>query len=31
MFKTISPDNNLNSDVQKRRIALLLHTGYGER
>ena len=23
--------NTINSDVQKRRFALLLHAGYGER
>jgi hypothetical protein len=26
-----SPNNAVNSDVQKRRFALLLHAGYGER
>ncbi len=25
------PNNAINSDVQKRRFALLLHAGYGER
>ena len=25
------PNNTINSDVQKRRFALLLHAGYGER
>jgi len=25
------PNNSINSDVQKRRFALLLHAGYGER
>lgn len=25
------PDHAINSDVQKRRFALLLHAGYGER
>jgi hypothetical protein len=26
-----SSNNTINSDVQKRRFALLLHAGYGER
>ncbi len=26
-----APNNTINSDVQKRRFALLLHAGYGER
>lgn len=26
-----APNNAINSDVQKRRFALLLHAGYGER
>jgi len=25
------PNNAINSDMQKRRFALLLHAGYGER
>ena len=25
------PNNAINADVQKRRFALLLHAGYGER
>lgn len=25
------PNTAINSDVQKRRFALLLHAGYGER
>lgn len=25
------PNNAINTDVQKRRFALLLHAGYGER
>jgi hypothetical protein len=35
MFKmlnqTTRANNAINSDVQKRRFALLLHAGYGER
>jgi len=31
MFLAISPNNTINSDVQKRRFALFLHAGYGER
>lgn len=27
----MKPNNTINSDVQKRRFALLLHAGYGER
>jgi hypothetical protein len=27
----MSPNNAINADVQKRRFALLLHAGYGER
>ncbi len=27
----MQPNNTINSDVQKRRFALLLHAGYGER
>ncbi len=27
----VTPNNAINSDVQKRRFALLLHAGYGER
>lgn len=27
----IAHNNAINSDVQKRRFALLLHAGYGER
>jgi len=27
----MTPNNAINSDVQKRRFALLLHAGYGER
>jgi hypothetical protein len=27
----IRANNAINSDVQKRRLALLLHAGYGER
>ena len=27
----MNPNNAINSDVQKRRFALLLHAGYGER
>lgn len=27
----VSPNNAINSDVQKRRFAPLLHAGYGER
>jgi len=27
----VAPNNAINSDVQKRRFALLLHAGYGER
>ena len=26
-----TPNNAINSDVQKRRFALLLHAGYGDR
>ena len=26
-----TPNNAINSDVQKRRFALLSHAGYGER
>ena len=26
-----SPNSAINADVQKRRFALLLHAGYGER
>ena len=31
MYLAISPNNAINTDVQKRRLALLLHAGYGER
>ncbi len=27
----MKPNNTINSDVQKRRFAKLLHAGYGER
>jgi hypothetical protein len=27
----VGHNNTINSDVQKRRLALLLHAGYGER
>jgi len=27
----VAPNNAINSGVQKRRFALLLHAGYGER
>ena len=27
----LMPNNTINPDVQKRRFALLLHAGYGER
>lgn len=27
----LMPNNAINPDVQKRRFALLLHAGYGER
>jgi hypothetical protein len=27
----MNPNNTINADVQKRRFALLLHAGYGER
>jgi len=30
-FKQLMPNNAINSDVQKRRFALLLRAGYGER
>ena len=30
-MKHIGPNNAINSDVQKRRSALLLHAGYVER
>ena len=30
-MQTAMPNNAINSDVQKRRFALLLHAGYGER
>jgi hypothetical protein len=31
MRKSKSANHAINSDVQKRRFALLLHAGYGER
>ena len=31
MFASLWPNNAINADVQKRRFALLLHAGYGER
>ena len=29
--QTLQPDKAMNSDMQERRFALLLHTGHGER
>ena len=31
VFAEATPNNAINTDVQKRRFALLLHAGYGER
>jgi len=31
MWRGGTPNNAINSDVQKCRFALLLHAGYGER
>lgn len=30
-FGSSTPNNAINANVQKRRFALLLHAGYGER
>jgi hypothetical protein len=31
MMPSMPPNNTINSDAQKRRFALLLPAGYGER